>query len=84
MILKETDCNNYIVLIVKYIETIRFDGLVAETSNRRILCYIIQWVQPKSTSYSTWLHLMWPISVTNGVFSTPSWAINSGQALVHL
>ena len=32
MVLKETDCNNYIVLIQKYLETIWFDGLVVETS----------------------------------------------------
>ena len=32
MVLKETDCNNYIVLIDKYLETMRFDGLVVETS----------------------------------------------------
>ena len=40
--LKETDCNNYIVLIEKYLETIRFDGMVIETSNRKNLCYRIQ------------------------------------------
>ena len=58
MILKETDYNNYIVLIEKYLETIRFDGLVVETSKRRIsLCYRIQWVQTKITSYNTCLHL---------------------------
>ena len=28
MILRETNCNNYIVLIEKYLETIQFDGLV--------------------------------------------------------
>ena len=72
MVLKETDCNNYIVLIEKYQETILFDELVVETSKRRrILCYQIQWVQPKITSYNTCLHLRCPISVTNGVFSTP-------------
>ena len=39
MVLKETDYN-YIVLIERYLETIRFDGLVVETSKRRIiLCY---------------------------------------------
>ena len=49
MVLKEADYNNYIVLIEKYLETIRFDGLVVETSKRRIiLCYRIQWVLPKS------------------------------------
>ena len=37
MVLKETDYNNYIVLIEKYLETIRFDGLVVETSKRRII-----------------------------------------------
>ena len=58
MVLKETDYNNYIVLIEKYLETIRFDGLVVETSKRRlIVCYRIQWVQPKFTSYNTCLHL---------------------------
>ena len=58
MVLKETDYNNYIVLIEKYLETIRFDGLVVETSKRiRILCYRIQLVQPKITSYNTCLHL---------------------------
>ena len=71
MVLKETDCNNYIVLIGKHLETIRFNGLVVETSKRRILCYRIQWAQPKITSYNTCLHLRCPISVTNGVFSTP-------------
>ena len=51
MVLKETDNNNYIVLIEKYLETTWFDGLVVETSKRRIiLCYRIQWVQPKITS----------------------------------
>ena len=84
MVLKETDCNNYIVLIEKYLETIRLDGLVVQTSNRRILSYRIQWVRPEITSYSTCLHLRCPISVTNGVFSTPPWAINSDQAHVHL
>ena len=49
-----------------------FDGLVVEASKRRIiLCYRIQWVQPKITSYNTCLHLRCQISVTNGVFSTP-------------
>ena len=48
MVLKETDCNNYIVSIEKYLETIRFDGLVVETSNRRNLRYRIQWVHQKS------------------------------------
>ena len=67
MVLKETYCNNYIVLIEKYLETMR---LVVETS-KRILCYKIQWVQPTITSYNTCLHLRCPISVTNGVFSTP-------------
>ena len=39
MVLKETDYN-YIVLIEIYLETIRFDGLVVETSKRRIiLCH---------------------------------------------
>ena len=38
MVLKETDCNNYIVLIEKYPEIIGFDGLVVETNKRRILC----------------------------------------------
>ena len=59
MVLKETDYNNYIVLIQKYLETVRFDGLVVETSKRRIvLCYRIQYVQPKITScYDTCLHL---------------------------
>ena len=38
MVLKETDYNNYIVLIEKYPETIRFDGLVVETSKRRKFC----------------------------------------------
>ena len=39
MVLKETDYD-YIVLIERYLETIRFDGLVVETSKRRIiLCY---------------------------------------------
>ena len=38
MDLKETYCNNYIVLIEKYIETMQFDWLVVETS-KRILCY---------------------------------------------
>ena len=72
MVLKETDYNNYIVLIEKYLETTWFDGLVVETSKRRIiLCYRIQWVQPKITSYNTCLHLSSQISVTNGVFSTP-------------
>ena len=72
MVLKETDCNNYIVLIEKYLETTWFDALVVETSKRRIiLCYRIQWVQPKITSYNTCLHLKCQISVTNGVFSTP-------------
>ena len=37
MVLKEADYNNYIVLIEKYLETIRFDGLVVETSKRRII-----------------------------------------------
>ena len=32
MVLKEPDYNNYIVLIEKYLETIRFDGLVVEAS----------------------------------------------------
>ena len=32
MVLKEIDYNNYIVLVEKYLETIRFDGLVVETS----------------------------------------------------
>ena len=72
MVLKEIDYNKYIVLIEKYLETIWFDGLVVETSKRRrILCYRIQWVQPKITSYKTCLHLSCQISVTNGVFSTP-------------
>ena len=54
MVLKETDCNNYIVLIDKYLEKIRFDGLVVETSKRgRILCYRIQWVQPKNSPVIT-------------------------------
>ena len=54
MVLKETDYNNYIVLIEKYLETAWFDGLVVETSKRIIiLCYRIQWVQPKITSYIT-------------------------------
>ena len=69
--LKETYCKNYIVLIEKYIEIIRFDWLVVETSKRRILCNRIQWVQPKIISYNTCWHLRCPISVTNGVFSTP-------------
>ena len=30
MVLKETDYNNYIVLVEKYLETIQFDGLVVE------------------------------------------------------
>ena len=34
MVLKETDYNNYIVLIEKYLETIRFDGMVVETSKK--------------------------------------------------
>ena len=39
MVLKETDYI-YIVLIERHLETIRFDGLVVETSKRRIiLCY---------------------------------------------
>ena len=72
MVLKETDNNNYIVLIEKYLETTRFDGLVVETSKRIIiLWYRIQWVQPKITSYDTCLCSMCQISVTNGVFSTP-------------
>ena len=72
MVLKETYYNNYIVLIEKYLITILFDGLVVEkTKRRRILCYRIQWVKPKITSYNTCLHLRCPISVTNGVFSTP-------------
>ena len=62
----------FIVLIEKYLETTWFDGLVVETSKRRrILCYKIQWVQPKITRYYTCLHLRCQISVTNGVFSTP-------------
>ena len=49
MVLKETNYNNYIVLIEKYLETTWFDGSVVETSKRRIiLCYRIHWVQPKS------------------------------------
>ena len=41
MVFKETDYNTYIVLIEKYLETIRFDGLGVETSKRRIiLCYL--------------------------------------------
>ena len=61
-----------IAFIEKYPETIGFDGLVVETSKRRrILCYRIQWVQPKITSYNTCLHLRCPVSVTNAVFSTP-------------
>ena len=84
MVLKETDCNNYIVLIEKYLETIQFDGLVVETSHRRNLYYRIQWFRPKITSYNTYLHLRCPISVTNVVFSTPPWAINSDQAHAHL
>ena len=86
MVLKETDCNNNIVLIEKYPETIGFDGLVVETSKRRsrTQCYRIQWVQPKITSYNTCLHLRCPISVTNGgVFNSP-WAIYTDQAHVHL
>ena len=83
MDLKETYCNNNIVLIEKYPEAMRFDWLVVETS-KRILCYRIQWVQPKITSYNTCLHLRCPISATNGVFSTPPWAINSDQAHVYL
>ena len=81
MVSKETDYNSYIVLIEKYLETIRFDGLVVETSKRRIiLCYRIQWVQPKITC----LHLRCQISVINGgVFNSP-WAINSDQAHIHL
>ena len=44
MVLMETDYNNYIVLIEKYLETTWFDGLVVETSKRIIiLCYRIQW-----------------------------------------
>ena len=70
MVLKETDYNNYIVLIEKYLETIRFDGLVV-SKIIIILCYRIQWVQPKTTSYNTCLHLRCQISVTNGVSSTP-------------
>ena len=70
MDLKEIYCNNYIVLIEKYLERMRFDWLVVEIS-QRILCYRIQCVQPKITSYNTCLHLRCPISVTNGVFSTP-------------
>ena len=71
MVLKETDYNNYFVLIEKYQETTWFDGLVVETSKRRIiLSYRIQWVQPK-ISYNPCLHLRCQISVTNGVFSTP-------------
>ena len=72
MILRESNCNNYIVLIEKYLETIQFDGLVVETSKRRrILYYRIQWLQPKITSCKTCLHLRCQISVPNGVFSTP-------------
>ena len=72
MVLKETDYNNYIVLIEKYLETKRFEGLVVETSKIRIILgYRIQWVQPKITSYNTCLHLRCHISVTDGVFSTP-------------
>ena len=83
MVLKETYCKNYIVLIEKYLETMRFDWLVVETT-KRILCYRIQWVQPKIASYNTCLHLRCPFSVTNGgVFSSP-WAINSDQAHVYL
>ena len=70
MVLKETNCNNYIVLIEKYLETMRFDWLIVETS-KILLCYKIQWVQPKTTSYNTCLHLRCPISVTNGMISTP-------------
>ena len=56
----------------KYLETTWFDGLLVETSKRIIiLCYRIQWVQPKINSYNTCLHLRCQISVTNGVFSTP-------------
>ena len=40
MVLKETDYNNYIVFIEKYLEITWFDGLVVETSKKRIiLCY---------------------------------------------
>ena len=60
------------------------DELVLESSNGRNLCHKIQWVLPKITSYNTCLHLMCPISVTNGMFSTPPWAINSDQAHVNL
>ena len=76
MVLKETYCNNYIVLIEKYLETIRFDWLVFETSKRRILCYRIQCVHPKITGYNTCLYLRCPISVTNGA--------NSDQGHVYL
>ena len=72
MVWKETDYNHDIVLIEKYLETIRFGGLVVETSKRRIIMYYrIQWVQPKITIYNTCLHLGCQISVTYGVFSTP-------------
>ena len=64
--LKETDCNNYIVLIEKYLETIRFDGMVIETSNRKKSV-----LQNSVISYNTYLHLRCPISVANGVCSTP-------------
>ena len=67
-----TDYNNYIVLIEKYLETIRFDGLVVETSKRRIiLCYRIQWVQRKTTSYNTCLHLRWQILSLMECFQLP-------------
>ena len=48
-----------------------------------ILCYRIQWLLQKMTSYNICLHLN-SISVTNGMVSTPPWAINSDQAYVHL
>ena len=38
MVLKETDCNNDIVLIEKYLETIQFDGLVVLKQLKEEIC----------------------------------------------
>ena len=38
MVLKETDCNNYIVLIEKYLETILFDGWLLKQVKEEEFC----------------------------------------------
>ena len=71
--LKEISRNNMVLM-----------GWLMKEVIEEILCYKIQRSLPNITSNNIRLCVLCPISVTNGMFPTPPWAINSDQIHAHL